>query len=104
MRVVTGLARCTPIPIIQEEAQLHTIHELIYQRRQARDLKPYFLPLAADLAAYMGNPQPTDNKPIGRLQNPVLRPTTTFRRHIEDADATLPTGSLVAYTDASCTD
>ncbi|KAH7935548.1 hypothetical protein HPB52_009677 [Rhipicephalus sanguineus] len=34
----------------------------------------------------------------------VPRPTTTFRRHIEEADAALPTGSLVAYTDASCTD
>ncbi|KAH7936107.1 hypothetical protein HPB52_018415 [Rhipicephalus sanguineus] len=121
MRVVTGLPRCTPIPILQEEAQLNTIDELIYQRRQARELKPSFLPPAADLAAYMGNPvsvsppsivslppwdhrQLTDNKPIGRLRNPVPRPTSTFRRHIEEADAALPTGSLVAYTDASCTD
>ncbi|KAH7968119.1 hypothetical protein HPB52_005852 [Rhipicephalus sanguineus] len=109
MRVVTGLPRCTPIPILQEEAQLNTIDELIYQRRQAGELKPSFLPPAADLAAYMGNPvsvsppsivslppwdhrQLTDNKPIGRLRNPIPRPTTTFQR------------SLVAYTDASYTD
>ncbi|KAH7957541.1 hypothetical protein HPB52_020018 [Rhipicephalus sanguineus] len=121
MRVVSGLPRCTPIPILQEEAQLNTIDELIYQRRQAGELKPSFLPPAANLAAYMGNPvsvlppsivslppwdhrQLTDNKPTGRLRNPVPRPTTTFRRHIEEADAALPTGSLVAYTDASCTD
>ncbi|KAH7969358.1 hypothetical protein HPB52_017066 [Rhipicephalus sanguineus] len=89
MRVITGLPRCTPIPILQEEAQLNTIDELIYQRRQARELKPSFL---------------ADNKPIGRLRNPVPRPTTTFQRHIEEADAALPTGSLVAYTNASCTD
>ncbi|KAH7981784.1 hypothetical protein HPB52_001094 [Rhipicephalus sanguineus] len=108
VRVVTGLPRCTPIPILQEEAQLNTIDELIYQRRRARELKPSFLPPAANLAAYMGNPvsasppsivslppwdhrQLTDNKPIGRLRNPVPRPTTTFRRHIEEADAALPT-------------
>ncbi|KAH7986625.1 hypothetical protein HPB52_024833 [Rhipicephalus sanguineus] len=116
-----GLARRTPIAILQEEAQLNTIDELIYQRRQARELKPSFLPPAADLAAYMGNPvsvsppsivslppwdhrQLTDKKPISRLRNPVPRPTATFRRHIEEADAALPTGSLVACTDASCTD
>ncbi|KAH7982715.1 hypothetical protein HPB52_006781 [Rhipicephalus sanguineus] len=121
MRVVTGLPRCTPIPILQEEAQLNTIDELIYQRRQARELKPSFLPPAADLAAYICDPvsvsppsivslppwdhrQLTDNKPIGRLRNPAPRPTTTFLRHIEEADAALPTGSLVAYTDVSCTD
>ncbi|KAH7963654.1 hypothetical protein HPB52_022322 [Rhipicephalus sanguineus] len=40
-----------------------------------------------------------DNKPIGRLQNPVPRPTTTFRHRLEEADAALPTGSLVAYSD-----
>ncbi|KAH7963676.1 hypothetical protein HPB52_022344 [Rhipicephalus sanguineus] len=116
MRVVTGLPQCTPIPILQ----LNTINEWIYQRRQARQLKPSFLPPAADSTAYMGNQvsvsppsivtlppcdhrQLTDNKLIGRLRNPVPRPTTTFRRHIEEAGAALPTGSLVAYTDASCT-
>ncbi|KAH7943494.1 hypothetical protein HPB52_009150 [Rhipicephalus sanguineus] len=91
MRVVTGLPRCTPIPILQEEAQLNTIDELIYQRRQARELKPSFLPPAADLAAYMGNPV-------------SLHLQYTFQRHIEEADAALPPGSLVAYTDASCAD
>ncbi|KAH7983925.1 hypothetical protein HPB52_015333 [Rhipicephalus sanguineus] len=121
MHVVTGLPRCTPIPILQEEAQLNTIDELIYQRRQARELKPSFLRPASDLVVYMGNPvsvsppsivslppwghrQLTDNKPIGRLRNPVPRPTTTFHRPIEEAGAALPTGSLVAYTDASCSD
>ncbi|KAH7983969.1 hypothetical protein HPB52_015861 [Rhipicephalus sanguineus] len=121
MCVVTGFPRCTPIPILQEEAQLNTIDELIYQRRQGRELKPSFLPPAADLAAYMGNlvsvsppsivslppwdhRQLTDKKPIGRLRNPVPRSTTTFQRSIEEADAALQPGSLVAYTDASCTD
>ncbi|KAH7942322.1 hypothetical protein HPB49_022920 [Dermacentor silvarum] len=99
----------------------NTIDELIHQRRQAKDLKPSFMQPAADLSAYMGSPvstspssvdtlppwdhqQLTDNKPIGRLRNPVPRPSATFRRHKEEADAALRTGSLMAYTDASCTD
>ncbi|KAH7948243.1 hypothetical protein HPB52_019783 [Rhipicephalus sanguineus] len=97
MRIVTGLPRFTPIPILQEEAQLNTIDKLIYQRRQAMELKPSKIPL-------WDHRQLTDNKPIGRLRNPVPRPTTTFRRHVEEADAALPTGSLVAYADASWTD
>ncbi|KAH7985007.1 hypothetical protein HPB52_024377 [Rhipicephalus sanguineus] len=81
------LPRCTPIPILQEEAQLNTIDELIYRRRRARDLKKSYLP-----------------KPVSRLRNPVPRPTTTLRRHIEEADATLPNDLLMVYTDASCMD
>ncbi|KAH7966758.1 hypothetical protein HPB49_019236 [Dermacentor silvarum] len=121
MRVVAGLPRCTPNATLQEDAKLNTTDKLIHQRRQARHLKPPFLQLAADLAAYMGSPvstlpssedtlppwdhqQLTDNKPIGRLRNPVPGPSATFRRHMEEIDAALSTGSLVACTNARCTD
>ncbi|KAM7295041.1 hypothetical protein ISCGN_024546 [Ixodes scapularis] len=39
MRETTALPRLTPIPTLQEHAQLNTLTELVNQREQARILK-----------------------------------------------------------------
>lgn len=74
MRAITGLPALTPVPILQQEAQLNTFDELVHQRRQARLQKQALDPDSAALAAYMtGSPAPP-------LSNTNIRPPWKFHQ------------------------
>ncbi|KAH7957719.1 hypothetical protein HPB52_022516 [Rhipicephalus sanguineus] len=117
MRAITGLPRITPLTVLQQESQLNTIDELVHQRRCARNLKPSTFCSVAALARYMGQEvhqspsetsiiapwnkmQLTENKPLGRLYNPVPRQANAQVSRLLRADHQ-DTATLVAYTDAS---
>ena len=120
MRVITGLPRLTPIPILQAEAQLNTLDELIGQRRQARALRIGVVPAAAALAHYM-NPsvplvdppdeplppwrhyQVTDYKPLGCLRKVHSGSTPTGVPVLPPAVPVPDNVDLVAYVDAGMT-
>ncbi|KAG0420584.1 hypothetical protein HPB47_003414 [Ixodes persulcatus] len=108
MRATTALPRLTPIPTLQEHAQLNTLTELVNQREQARILKRKHIPAAAALHSYFyGGPPLTvtlDDIPPWCYTNITTNKTTKLRRSDQPAptpETSIPQGQCVVYTDAA---
>lgn len=117
MRAISGLPRITPIPVLQEQAQLNTIDELINQRRAVRLSKYAYLQNGHALYDHFnpGNlalPESQDELPPWGYTIITSNKTSHLqRRRTKEGKAQLsplpnhpgPDDQCLLYTDASCT-
>ncbi|KAG0432499.1 hypothetical protein HPB47_020781 [Ixodes persulcatus] len=108
MRENTALPRLTPIPTLQEHAQLNTLTGLVNQREQARILISKHIPAAAALHSYFyGGPSLTATlDDIQQWCYTNITTNKTTKLHRSDQPATAPEtsihqGQCVIYTDAA---
>ncbi|KAH7934252.1 hypothetical protein HPB49_023707 [Dermacentor silvarum] len=90
---ITGLPRLTPLPTLQAESQLNTLHELVHQRRCARAFKPSKLGSAAALARYIGHE--IDNP---ASMTPGVAPWNRVQLNVPTPAHAVGTAALVSFT------